>query len=125
MVKEKLHIDTSNHHFDGYSFDTDGILKYQGHMYISSYVGLRKIVIEEMHSTHYSGHPRVTKMVDNMGPLYFWLGLKHNVTTFVDQFLEFQQLTVEHIHLVGLLYPHVYWSTNGKLFPWILFRVYP
>ena len=57
-------------------------------MYIPNHAGLRKIVMEEMHSTPYSSHPRVTKMVVDMRPLYFLLGLKHDVTAFVAQCLE-------------------------------------
>lgn len=87
MVKTALHTDPSDHRFDGYSFDIEGLLRYQGRMYIPNHVGLRKIVMEEMHSTPYSGHPGVTKMVADMRPLYFWPGLKRDVTVFVAQCL--------------------------------------
>ena len=52
-------------------------------MYIPNCAGLRKIVMEEMHSTPYSSHPGVTEMVADMRPLYFWPGLKRDVTAFV------------------------------------------
>ena len=90
MVKTTLHTDPSDHHFNRYNFDIEGLPRYQGCMYIPSCAGLRKIVMEEMHSTPYSSHPGVTKMVADMGPLYFWPGLKRDVTAFVAQCLECQ-----------------------------------
>ena len=87
MVKTTLHTDPFDYCFNGYSFDNNGLLRYQGRIYILDRARLMKIVMEEMHSTPYSGHLGVTKMATNLRPLYFWPRLKCVVTTFLAQCL--------------------------------------
>jgi hypothetical protein len=45
-------------------------------------------------------------MMADLRPLYFWPGLKWDVTKYVAQCLECQCVKAEHVHLAGLLYPH-------------------
>jgi hypothetical protein len=75
-------------------------------MYILDSRELKKLVLEEVHTTPYLGHPRVSKMITKLKTLYFWPRLKKDVVEYVARYLECQQVKVEHTHLVELLYPH-------------------
>lgn len=89
-VKQALEQDPLDHRFSRYVFESDGILRFQGCMYIPSSAGLRELVLEEFHNPPYSRHPGVTKMVEGLRPLYFWLGLKRDVIAFIARCLECQ-----------------------------------
>ena len=104
-VKSVMNTDASDSRFDDYSLDEDGLLKYQNRIYVPDREGLRRVVLEEMHNTPFSGHPGVNKMMADLRPLYFWLGLKRDVIEYVAQCLECQCVKVEHAYPVGLLYP--------------------
>jgi hypothetical protein len=51
-------------------------------------------------------HPGVTKMREDLKPLFFWKGMKEDIVNYVARCLECQQVKVEHRHPVGLLQPH-------------------
>lgn len=105
-VKFVMDTDASDSRFDDYSLDEDGLLKYQNRIYVPNREGLRRVVLEEMHNTPFSGHPGINKMIADLRPLYFWPGLKRDVAEYVAQCLECQQVKAEHAHPAGLLYPH-------------------
>jgi hypothetical protein len=51
-------------------------------------------------------HPRVTKMRENLKPLFFWKGMKANIVNYVARCIECQQVKDEHRHPTGLIQPH-------------------
>jgi hypothetical protein len=51
-------------------------------------------------------HPGVTKMREDLKPLFFWKGRKADIVNYMVRCLECQQVKVEHRHLIGLLQPH-------------------
>jgi hypothetical protein len=67
---------------------------------------LRILILNEAHRTVYMAHPEVTKMREDLKPLFFLKGMKVNIANYVVRCLECQQVKDEHIHLAGLLYPH-------------------
>jgi hypothetical protein len=52
-------------------------------------------------------HPGVTKMKEDLKPLFFWKGMKSDIVSLVARCLECQQVKAEHRHPTGLLQPHV------------------
>jgi hypothetical protein len=51
-------------------------------------------------------HLGVTKMREDLKPLFFWKGRKAYIVNYMVRCLECQQVKVEHRHLIGLLQPH-------------------
>ena len=64
------------------------------------------------------------KMRENLKPLLFWKGMKEDIVKYVARCLECQQVKDEHRHPAGLLQPHTFLESNGRLFWWILLLNY-
>ena len=77
-----------------------------GHIYVPMSSDHCTSFFSKVHHTLYSAHSRVKKMHIDLKQLYFWVGMRHDVSDFVARFLECQRVKVEHQHLVGLLHPH-------------------
>jgi hypothetical protein len=52
-------------------------------------------------------HPRVTKMREDLNPLFLWKGMKAYIVIYVARCLECQQVKAEHRDLAGLLQTHL------------------
>ena len=87
--------------FEDYSFDEDGLLRYQNRIVVLDREGLQKVFC-----TPFSRHPGVNKMMADLRPLYFWSGLKWDVIEYVAQFSECQHVKAKYVRLIELLYPH-------------------
>ena len=57
--------------FEGYSFDSDGLLRFIGRIYVPPNDKLRMLILSEAHRAVYMAHPRVTKMRADPKPLFF------------------------------------------------------
>ena len=57
---------------------------------------LRKLILSEAHSSPYGIHPGGNKMYRDLRELYWWLGLKSEVTNFVTRYLTSQQVQAKH-----------------------------
>ena len=51
---------------------------------------LQKLTMKEAHQAPYVSHPRVKKMYAYLKQLFFWTGMKKDITQFVAQCLECQ-----------------------------------
>ena len=56
QVKDKLHHKSLEKKYEGYKLEEDGILTYKSIMYNPNLVDLRRVVMDEIHQTPYSGH---------------------------------------------------------------------
>jgi hypothetical protein len=74
--------------YEGYSLEVDGLLRYQGRMYLPGGGDIRSIILEKSHRELYCAHPSVKKMYADMNNLFFWLGMKHDVVHFIAKCLE-------------------------------------
>ena len=72
----------------------DDTLKFKNRLCIPHIGGLRRELLKEFHNSRYTVHPRGTKMYSDMKKLYWWLGLKSDITEFIAQCLVFQQVKV-------------------------------
>ena len=62
----------------GYHIEEDGLLRYQGRMYIPKEGGLRETILRESHRAHYCAQ----NMYADMKKLFFWAGMKSDVVDF-------------------------------------------
>lgn len=92
--------------YERYSLEENGLLIYQGRMYILEGGDIRRIILKEAHRALYYAHLGVKKMYADMKNLFFWVGMKRDVVHFVAKCLECQQVKAYHHHPVGLLQPH-------------------
>lgn len=66
---------------------------------------LRQSILREMHSSSYAMHLVGNKLYRDLRELYWWPGLKHEVTDFVSYYLTCQKLKAEHQLPSRLLQP--------------------
>jgi hypothetical protein len=92
--------------YEGYSLEVDGVLIYQGRMYILEGGDIRSIILKETHRALYCAHTSGKKMYADMKKLFFWVGMNIDVVHFVAKCLECQQVKVDHHHSKGLLQLH-------------------
>jgi hypothetical protein len=62
--------------YEGYSFDNDRLLRYNNIIYVPPNDELRSLILSEAHRAVYMAHPGVTKMKEDLKPLFFWKGMK-------------------------------------------------
>jgi hypothetical protein len=92
--------------FEGFPFDKDGFLRFKNRIYVPPNDELRSLILNEAHREMYMAHPGVTKMREDLKPLFFWKGMKADIVNYVARYLECQQVKDEHRHPTGLLQPH-------------------
>ena len=92
--------------YEGFTFDSNGLLRFRGRIYVPPSDELRMLILSEAHREVYMAHPGVTKMRADLKPLFFWKGMKADIVNFVASCLECQQVKAEHRHPGRLLKPH-------------------
>jgi hypothetical protein len=92
--------------YEEYNLEVDGLLRYQGRMYILEGGDIRIIILKQAHRALYCAHPGMKKMYINMKNILFWVGMKRDVVHFITKCLEFQQVEANHHHWTGLLQSH-------------------
>jgi hypothetical protein len=92
--------------WEEYTLENDGLLRYKGRIYVPEDDDLRNLIMKEAHQAPYAAHPGVQKMYADLKQLFFWTGMKKDITKFVARCLECQQVKAEHRHPAGLLQPH-------------------
>lgn len=89
----------------GYTLNSDGMLCFNKKMYVPDVKDLRRLVLDEFHISHYTGHPGYQKMIIALKKEYYWPGMKKQVVEYLARCLECQQIKAEHQHPAGLLQP--------------------
>ena len=74
--------------FEGFSFDSDGLLRFKNQIGVSLKDELRMLIQSESHRAVYMSHSGVTKMRANLKPLFFWMGMKADIVNYVAICLE-------------------------------------
>jgi hypothetical protein len=92
--------------FAGFSFDSDGLLRFKNWIYVPLNDKLRMLILSEAHRAVYMAHPEVTKMRADLKRLFFWKGMKVDIVNYLARRLACQHVKDEHRHPVGLLQPH-------------------
>ncbi|GJW54113.1 putative reverse transcriptase domain-containing protein [Tanacetum coccineum] len=81
----------------------DGGIYFFDHIWISSVGGVRKLIMDEAHTSRYSIHPGADKMYYDLRDLYWWPGMKRDVAEYVSRCLTCSKIKAEHQKPSGLL----------------------
>mgnify|MGYP003362513765 FL=1 len=82
-----------------------GILWINCRICVSNVDGLRQELLQENHRSRLSIHPGVSKMYQDMKKLYWWKGMKRDISIFVSRCATCQQVKADHQKTPGLLQP--------------------
>ena len=88
-----------------YKLDNDEILMYMGRIYVLNSQELKNLILRELHSVPYVGHPGYQKTIVVVKSQYYWPGMKKEVDDFIPKCLECQKVKAKHRHPVGFLQP--------------------
>ena len=58
--------------FEGYTLENDRLMSYNNRIYVPPNEKLRNLILSEARRKVYMAHPGVTKMRENLRPLFFW-----------------------------------------------------
>ena len=98
QIKDKLQQQSLEKKYEGYKLEEDGLLTYKRRMYIPNVAYLRRVVMDEIHQTPYSGHLGYQKMIAMARKQYFWPGMKKDMVEYISRCMNCQQVKVEHQH---------------------------
>ncbi|KAL4295400.1 hypothetical protein GQ457_12G029270 [Hibiscus cannabinus] len=88
-----------------FSVKTDGLLYFKDRMCVPNDDRLRKEMLDKAHQSSFSIHLGSVKMYKDLKPLYWWPGMKVDITNYVLRCLTCQKFKVEHRAPTGLLQP--------------------
>ena len=83
----------------------DGFLHYQDRVCVPNDDELKKSILEEAHSGSSTMHPGSTKMYRDLKVLYWWSGMKRDVSEFVTKCMVCQKVKAKHQVHSELLQP--------------------
>ncbi|GJY16096.1 putative reverse transcriptase domain-containing protein, partial [Tanacetum coccineum] len=81
----------------------DGGIYFFDRIWIPSVGGVRKLIMDEAHTSRYSIHPGADKMYYDLRDLYWWPGMKRDVAEYVSRCLTCSKIKAEHQKPSGLL----------------------
>ncbi|GKE87091.1 putative reverse transcriptase domain-containing protein, partial [Tanacetum coccineum] len=65
-----------------FEIQDDGVIYFIGRIWIPSVGGIRKLIMDEAHTTRYSVHPGADKMYYDLRDLYWWPGMKRDIAEY-------------------------------------------
>ncbi|GKA22969.1 putative reverse transcriptase domain-containing protein [Tanacetum coccineum] len=81
----------------------DESLYFMDRIWVPLVGGVRTIIMDEAHKTRYFVHPGADKMYYDLRDMYWWLGMKRDITTYVSKCLTCSKVKAEHQRPSGLL----------------------
>ena len=87
----------------GYSLNEKGLIVYKNRLYIPNVPKIKLLILNELHKTPCSGHPRYQKSITMLRKDYFWPNMKNELAEYIAKCFECQQVKTEHLHPSGLL----------------------
>ncbi|GJZ37472.1 putative reverse transcriptase domain-containing protein [Tanacetum coccineum] len=81
----------------------DGEIYFFDRIWIPSVGGVRKLIMDEAHTSRYSIHPGADKMYHDLRDLYWWPGMKRDIAEYVSKCLTCSKIKAEHQKPSGLL----------------------
>ena len=89
----------------GFARGTDGLWRFEGRVCVPTSGDLRRRILEEAHKSHFTIHPGVTKMYQDVKKMFWWQGLKKDITELVSKCLVCQKVKIEHQKPSSMLQP--------------------
>nr|GEW83257.1 hypothetical protein [Tanacetum cinerariifolium] len=74
----------------------DGGIYFFDRIWIPSVGGVRKLIMDEAHTSRYSIHPGADKMYYDLRDLYWWPGMKRDIAEYVSRCLMCSKIKAEH-----------------------------
>lgn len=84
---------------------SDGILRYKGKLYVGSSNGVRRQIMEALHSSSVGGHSGQRGSWHRISSIFYWPEMKQEVRRFVQACDSCQRNKAEHVQHPGLLQP--------------------
>ncbi|GJZ36603.1 putative reverse transcriptase domain-containing protein [Tanacetum coccineum] len=81
----------------------DGEIYFFDRIWIPSVGGVRKLIMDEAHTSRYSVHPGADKMYYDLRDLYWWPGMKRDIVEYVSRCLTCSKIKAEHQKPSGFL----------------------
>ncbi|GKC13492.1 putative reverse transcriptase domain-containing protein [Tanacetum coccineum] len=81
----------------------DGGIYFFDRIWIPSVGGVKKLIMDEAHTSRYSIHPGADKMYHDLRDLYWWPGMKRDIAEYVSKCLTCSKIKAEHQKPSGLL----------------------
>nr|GEV88752.1 putative reverse transcriptase domain, ribonuclease H-like domain, aspartic peptidase domain protein [Tanacetum cinerariifolium] len=81
----------------------DGGIYFFDRIWIPSVSGVRKLIMDEAHTSRYSIHPGADKMYYDLRELYWWPGMNRDIAEYVSRCLTGSKVKAEHQKPSGLL----------------------
>ncbi|GJS78344.1 putative reverse transcriptase domain-containing protein [Tanacetum coccineum] len=81
----------------------DESLYFMDRIWVPLVGGVRTIIMDEAHKTRYSVHPGADKMYHDLRDMYWWPGMKRDISTYVSKCLTCSKVKAEHQRPSGLL----------------------
>ncbi|GJR79735.1 putative reverse transcriptase domain-containing protein [Tanacetum coccineum] len=82
----------------------DGGIYFFDRIWIPLVGGIRKLIMDEAHTSRYSVHPGADKMYYDLRDLYWWPGMKRDIAEYVSKCLTCSKIKAEHQKPSGLLH---------------------
>ncbi|XP_017621985.1 uncharacterized protein LOC108466135 [Gossypium arboreum] len=86
-----------------FGLNSEGVLCFRGRVYMPRDHDLRQSILREAHNSLYAMHLGENKLYRDLRELYWWPGLKREVTEYMSKCLTCQQVKAEHQLPSGLL----------------------
>ena len=96
MILLELKGAIKNQRVEVFSQGGDGVLRYQGRLCVPDVGEMRQHIVAEAHNSRYSIHLGATKMYRNLQEVYWWNGMKRDITDFLSKCPNCQQVKVEN-----------------------------
>ncbi|GKB76214.1 putative nucleotidyltransferase, ribonuclease H [Tanacetum coccineum] len=81
----------------------DKSLYFMDRIWVPLVGGMRTVIMDEAHKSRYSVHPGADKMYYDLRDMYWWPGMKRDITTYVSECLTCAKVKAKHQRPSGLL----------------------
>ncbi|GJW47611.1 putative reverse transcriptase domain-containing protein [Tanacetum coccineum] len=81
----------------------DRSLYFMDRIWVPLVGGVRTVIMDEAHKSKYSVHPGADNMYYDLRDMYWWLGMKRDIATYVSECLTCAKVKAEHQRPSGLL----------------------
>ena len=103
-----------------FRIDENGVMRFGDRGCVLDVTEIRKSILEEGHRSGLSIHPGATKMYHDLKKLFWWSGMKKEISEFVYACLVCQKSKIEHQKPSGLMEPLFVPEWKWMAFLWIL-----
>ena len=108
-----------------FSTDNEGVLFFRKRIMVPKDHNLRRIILDEAHSSQFSIHLGSTKMYQDLKQRFWWTRMKREIARYVSECDVCQRVKAEHLKPAGTLQPLPIHHGSGKKSEWISSPGYP